>query len=216
MSHERLKERQRAERHGWPENLSLRVHRALSWLHRAEQLAQGEDVDGEFIFLWIAFNAAYAQEFGFERSEREQFGRFCGALLSVDAGGSLHRVLFDRFSGPVRTLIDNRYVFEPFWKALREHDSSGQWVKQFEASQRAALRAVMLKETAIVLGIVLDRLYVLRNQLMHGGATWNSSVNREQVRDCTNFLARLVPAVIAIMLDRPDTLWGDACYPVVE
>jgi len=27
MSYERLKDRQRAERHGYPENLSLRVHR---------------------------------------------------------------------------------------------------------------------------------------------------------------------------------------------
>ena len=31
----------------------------LSWLHRAEQC---EDEDGRFIFLWIAFNAAYAQD----------------------------------------------------------------------------------------------------------------------------------------------------------
>ena len=38
--------------------LSLRLHRALSWLNRAEQLA--DDPDSQFIFLWIAFNAAYA------------------------------------------------------------------------------------------------------------------------------------------------------------
>ena len=63
MEFERLKERQRAERHDWPENLGLRVHRALSWLHRAEQLARSGDLDGELIFLWIAFNAAYAAAF---------------------------------------------------------------------------------------------------------------------------------------------------------
>jgi hypothetical protein len=34
-SYERLKTRQRAERHGHPPNLALRVHRALSWLNRA-------------------------------------------------------------------------------------------------------------------------------------------------------------------------------------
>ena len=58
MNYEELKERHRAEREGYPPNLSLRVHRALSWLDRAEQLA--EDADGQFILLWIAFNAAYA------------------------------------------------------------------------------------------------------------------------------------------------------------
>lgn len=214
MQSDVLKDRLRALGDRHDEAWRIRLHRAISWLRRAE--SEDEDPDARFIFLWIAFNAAYAQEFGFERSEREQFGRFCGALLSVDAGGSLHRVLFDRFSGPVRTLIDNRYVFEPFWKALREHDSSGQWVKQFEASQRAALRAVMLKETAIVLGIVLDRLYVLRNQLMHGGATWNSRVNRAQVRDGANLLHTLVPLVIGLMLDHPELDVGAIAYPVLR
>ena len=32
-------------------------------------------------------------------------------------------------------------------------------------------------------GFVFDRLYVLRNQLVHGGSTWNSGINRTQVRD---------------------------------
>ena len=37
MSYERLKQRQRAERHTHNENLALRTHRSLSWLNRAEQ-----------------------------------------------------------------------------------------------------------------------------------------------------------------------------------
>lgn len=60
----------------------------------------------------------------------------------------------------------------------------------------------------MVLSIVLSRIYVLRNQLVHGGATWGSSVNREQLRDCTNFMAKLVPLVIETMMDHPETLWG--------
>lgn len=38
---------------------TLRMHRALSWLQRAE--AAGDDHDVGFICLWIAFNAAYAR-----------------------------------------------------------------------------------------------------------------------------------------------------------
>jgi hypothetical protein len=64
--------------------------------------------------------------------------------------------------------------------------------------------------------ILLSRIYTLRNQLIHGGATWGSSVNRDQVRDCVGFMGKLVPLVIEVMLDHPETLWGDACYPVVE
>ena len=43
--HRNLKTRQRQEHHGYPDNLSLRVHRALSWLDRAEQEA---DLDSRF------------------------------------------------------------------------------------------------------------------------------------------------------------------------
>src|SRR5690606_23004038 len=53
MSFQELKQRHRQERDAQHSNLRLRVHRALSWLDRAEQ---AEDLDGRFIFLWIAFN----------------------------------------------------------------------------------------------------------------------------------------------------------------
>jgi hypothetical protein len=33
---------------------------------------------------------------------------------------------------------------------------------------------------------------------------------------CSAFLGKLVPYVIQLMMDNPRTLWGDACYPVVE
>ena len=70
-------------------------------------------------------------------------------------------------------------------------------------------------DTETVLVIALSRIYVLRNQMMHGGATWNSSVNRDQVRDCGRLLAKLVPLILEVMLDNPGTLWGDACFPVI-
>ena len=61
-----------------------------------------------------------------------------------------------------------------------------------------------------------QRNHPLCNQLIHRGATWNESVNREQMRDCVNVMGKLVPRVIEVMMDHPQTLWGDACYPVVK
>ena len=57
-NYEELKSRHREERHTYSENLSVRIHRALSWLNRANK-CRG-DADGQVIVLWIAFNAAYA------------------------------------------------------------------------------------------------------------------------------------------------------------
>ncbi len=71
-------------------------------------------------------------------------------------------------------------------------------------------------DTKKVLAVVFDRLYVLRNQLVHGGATWNSRVNRNQIRDGAAILDRLVPAIIHIMMGSGHALWGEPCYPVVE
>lgn len=74
-AYDRLKAKQRAERHFYSTNQSLRVHRALSWLLRAEFC---DDLDRQFLFLWIAFNAVYAQDFyNQEQSpERTQIGHF--------------------------------------------------------------------------------------------------------------------------------------------
>lgn len=59
LEHRALKTRQRAESGSYHLNLALRTHRSHRGLNRAEQ---ADDLAGRFIFLWIAFNAAYATE----------------------------------------------------------------------------------------------------------------------------------------------------------
>jgi len=113
-------------------------------------------------------------------------------------------------------LLDNPYVCEDFWSYKNGTMDEDEWQRRFAGSKRAAQTALTRRKTVTVLATVLGRIYTLRNQLMHGGATWNSSVNRDQIRDCTNFMLKLVPVVIEIMMDHPGTLWGDPCYPVVD
>ena len=72
------------------------------------------------------------------------------------------------------------------------------------------------RDTVRVLRLVFDRLYVLRNQIVHGGATWNSQVNRDQVRDGAAILAFLMPVFVDVMMDHPHEDWGRSFYPVVE
>jgi hypothetical protein len=217
MDYQALKARHRAEREAHHPNLALRVHRALSWLNRAEQMT--DDPDGRFIFLWIAFNAAYATEIDerYRLSEQETFRAFLQKLVDLDHDqGRIAGLVWTEFSGSVRLLLDNKFVFQDFWSFKNGTLAEEEWKRRFDNARRATHRALAERDTVTVLGVVLSRIYTLRNQLMHGGATWNSSVNREQIRDCTNLLGKLVPLVIEIMLDHPETLWGDACYPVVE
>lgn len=208
-----LKEHHRKIREQHPEALRLRIHRALSWLLRSEQ--EAADPDLQFILQWIAMNAAYAREFGREETERTRAKAFLETLVALDTEQRLHKALFQQFTGPIRTLIDNKFTFEPFWTAMRTHDASNRWEDGFASNKKAAFAAVMQGDTLKVLGIVFDRLYVLRNQLVHGGATWNSQVNRAQVADGAAILGTLVPLILAVMMEHPEQTYGDALYPVV-
>jgi hypothetical protein len=69
--------------------------------------------------------------------------------------------------------------------------------------------------TAKILSVLFDRLYVLWNQLIHGGGTWNSSVNRSQVKDGAALLGVLLPVFIDILMDNPGHDWGRPYYHVV-
>ena len=216
FGHSALKARQRAERHGFGPNLALRVHRALSWLDRSERT--GGDIDARFIFLWIAFNAAYATDIDAQirQSEQNTFSDFIRKLCELDTHKRLEDLAWNAFPSAIRLLLDNPYVFQPFWDHQAGRAEASDWQLRFEASKTAAVRALGRRDTPTVLSVTLARLYTLRNQLVHGGATWNSSVNRTQLRDCTNLLGQLVPVIICIMMDNPHTLWGDPVYPVVE
>ncbi|MCL7744271.1 hypothetical protein LV476_04805 [Guyparkeria hydrothermalis] len=210
-----LKTRQRAERDAYGENLGLRVHRALSWLQRAEL---ADDPDGQFIFLWVAFNAAYANEIDGEagRTQQKAFGEFLRKLQGLDDKGLLDRLVWQEFPKSIRLLLDNRYVFASFWDWQKGKIDAATWEERFRKGKAAANAALANQDTATVLAIVLRRTYILRNQIIHGGATWNSQVNRRQVHDCVQLLCQLVPAVVEIMMNHSDTLWGDASYPVVK
>ena len=105
MNFEQLKTRHRTLREHSPGNLNLRVHRALSWLQRAEM---AEDEDGRFIFLWIAFNAAYATEIDDDRrlSEQETFKGFLEKLCDLDEHKQIEQSglagVLQQYSDPAR------------------------------------------------------------------------------------------------------------------
>ena len=207
-----LKQQLRAQRDTMSSAHATRLHRALSWMACAQQ--HDDDDDVVFIALWIGFNACYGVDGEpVSLTERDSFTRFVTQLVALDADQQIYHCLWMNFSGFVRTLIDNPYVFAPFWTSRRDGDDK--WQQPFQRAKKLAMEALAANDVARLLAIVLDRLYVLRNQLMHGGATWRSQVNRQQVRDGRRLLQELLPLLVAIMLNAPDRDWGDIYFPVV-
>lgn len=215
LHHDTLKQRHRALRDGYPASLNLRVHRALSWLQRAEM---ADDDDGRFIFLWIAFNAVYACEIDdrYGLSEQATFMAFLEKLCGLDSEKRIGSLVWQEFAGSIRVLLDTPFVFQGFWDYQAGKLSEEEWQTRFAKGKKVAQLALAGGKTPALLGVVLNRLYTLRNQLIHGGATWNGKVNRKQLRDCTQLLGKLLPVIIELMLDHPEIEWGPACYPVVE
>ena len=195
---------------------TLRMHRALSWLQRAE--AAGDDDDVAFVCLWIAFNAAYAQELddSDRTSDKATFTAFLQKLCDLDTSKRIDELIWKEFSGSIRTLLNNPYVYHLFWEFQRGRIGEEEWRDRFASAKKSAQSALASGNTPALLSVMFNRLYTLRNQLIHGGATWGGKVNRDQLRDCTRLLGKLVPVIIALMMDNPNALWGDAVYPVVD
>ena len=195
------------------ENNAIRIHRAISWLESAHDVKENDDL--AFISLWISFNACYAVQLPKDEilTEKENFRVFLKKLVKLDKEKRFYNLLWNQFSGPVRLLINNQYVFKPFWDFQRGQIKD--WKKQFDQSVEESMKYLSTQKVVDLLEVVLDRLYTLRNQLVHGGATYKSEVNRSQVIDGRNILSMLVPLIIEIMMDNEYENWGEIYYPVV-
>jgi hypothetical protein len=195
------------------DEFNIRIHRAISWLSCAEK--QSTDADLKFLSLWIAFNSCYAMDLTEknQKSEREKFRNFIATLIKNDHEQRIAKMMWNKFSGPIQMLIKNPYVFKTFWDYHR--GETIEWEYAHRKSVAEALRFLSNNNTEGLLEIILGRLYVLRNQVMHGGSTYKSKVNRNQLVDGIRIIETLIPIVIDIMLQNPDENWGRILYPVI-
>ena len=187
---------------------NLRMRRALSWLARAEQ--ERDDPDAAFVFYWIAFNAAYS---GNIAGERTAFKVYFGKILALRDGRVIFCEMSSKFAEAISKFIPNRYVFPDFWTRHTFQRADPQvWEPSLDKSINRFDQAIRNDNVKDILEELFDRLYVLRNQLVHGGATWQGSVNRSQVQDGAAIMAFLVPHFINLMLDNPTADWGIPPY----
>lgn len=192
-----------------------RLRRALSWLERAES-APASETDERFLFFWIAFAAAYVVGRSQRRESDTEFSLSAGFLKRIanaDRVGLLEQQL-DYMSDSVKLLVDNPYVYGPFWS-----DWEG-WERSFAKDNKQLQDALRSRNAERCIDLVLRRLHVLRNQIVHGGSTLRSSHSRKQVKDGAKIMSHLVPAILEIMLDQlsvyPDAGWGAIPYPRVS
>ena len=178
--------------------LMLRMRRVTSWITSAAR--EERDDDTSFICYWIAFNALYGDDTGLirlEDTEREIYRRCIEKIADTGPLG-LYRALAGAFTEEeISELVNVRFMLAPYWYA-------GGWEYALKSDAKRLDNAFQWKNVKDVLCLIFDRLYVLRNQLVHGGATWDGSVNRWEVATGRRFAAFLVPLLADRVLDNPD------------
>ena len=223
--------------------LRRRLRRSLSWLERADSGKLDDDV--RYIFLWVAFNAAYADARNLRSlDEWERYTRYFKKLTEEENDKNrIYNILKCKLMNVSLSLVENKYVFRGFWDFLddgwfnEEKWKKSSYGRRFETDRREvrkllglgdqlgsmqeALREVDIasrEATIRTLEILFKRLYVLRNQIMHGSATshtWtdpkrpeprerftsteDGSLNRRQVEDQGEIAKNLLTTISSMI-----------------
>lgn len=209
----RFKQRQQ-ETGGVYQNWQIRVHRALSWMKRAEDLPADTQPEARFLFLWIALNSLYARWNARENlpdkdaAAREDFLReFC--RMDGNAIGQ-----FLRAHKPIiKKLLGDKFLWYLFWANPESPD-----VERRAKEDLFHLDGNLKKQDYFrVLVQLLYRAAVLRGQIVHGASTGGSKLNRESLSNAAELLGELIPLILHTVIEHGDhNDWPDLCYPPID
>ncbi|MGM0786029.1 MAG: hypothetical protein ACQEUM_18200 [Pseudomonadota bacterium] len=59
--------------------------------------------------------ASLAKRPGFSEGQPEYYSEFLQRLSQLDRHDYLYQLVWSRYHGAIRVLLDNRYVFQPYW-----------------------------------------------------------------------------------------------------
>jgi len=190
---------------------SIRFHRACSWIAHVEKNPDGEDHDLDLISLWISFNSLYGQwdeQRREPRPDRECWRAFVDSVMRLDEGGYVAGTLTEH-KRLVMSLLEDEYLSSFFWK-----EPSAKRAGQSKKAKHNAHSWYIEKRWVMVLDQLLDRIYLMRCQLVHGAATHGGKLNRKSLRRCVMMMQRLLHVFLMVWIDQgADEDWGTMCYP---
>jgi hypothetical protein len=195
------------------QNWQIRVHRSISWLKRSTQF-DSEQPEARFLYLWLAFNSLYSRwSAGKNAPDVDAHARndFIRRVCEIDV--QVVAAMLHRHRGLVNKLLGNAFLSDVFWRDP-DHPKAKGW-----ATQDANYLDKNLKnhDYCRVLGQAINRLYVLRGQIVHGASTGGSSLNRPFLKYSLELLALMVPLIIEIIIEHGcNDDWPDLCYPPIR
>lgn len=197
-----------------------RIRRARSWLDSARKAGASGNLESghwdiAFVLYWIAFNAAFARDILEYPNTRCEFTECFRQVLRLDSRGEIYHAVRDEFPSAAEEIVSNKYLFKKYWDYVNGKKGNDDWGECFESDLRrfeSAMAKPSVENTEEAIPILFERLYTLRNQIVHGGATWRSEYNRTSVRRGVPIMAFLVPVFVRIIELHPRVKWGTPYY----
>ena len=123
------------------EDVKIRIHRAKSWARRANDLP-ASDLDGKFIFYWIAFNALYGQpryprEMKGEGDELRDLKSFVRDLCDVPEAARILRHALNSVDQPAADLMRNQFLIKEYWEEGLTDSVQAELWNDVDRAQRA-------------------------------------------------------------------------------
>jgi hypothetical protein len=188
----------------------IRFHRACSWLARVEDMSE-QDADLALVSLWIAFNSLYGQWDQAKREpkqDRECWRAFCDSILRFDRDNHVVETLQEN-KRLVMSLLEDESLCGYFWR-----DANSRRPRQSKKAKRNGQTWYLEGRWCMIVDELLERIYLMRCQLVHGAATYGGQLNRTSLKRCVWMLRHLLSAFLLVWIDHGSNAdWGPMCYP---
>jgi len=202
--------KERLAGHAIYEPLLIRIHRACSWLQRAES-HRSDAVDAAFVFQWVAFNSLYGKwnaEAREPHPDRITFSRFLDRVIELDEEQRIDKRLISEKRLAI-SIFEDAYLAKHFWE-----EPSRERMRESMTQRQKAVGWFERGQTGEILFGLMHRIYLLRCQLVHGAATCGGKLNRQPLQRCSRMMQHLLPEILIVMMDCGiDEDWGTLCYP---
>ncbi|QDU82385.1 hypothetical protein Pla110_41400 [Polystyrenella longa] len=194
---------------GYERDTVIRIHRACSWLEQVEKLEASHDQ--QLILLWISLNTLYGVWNPKDRtpvSDASSWADFLKKIVKLDHDDCLASIL-RKHRKLVMAILEDEHLSKFFWQ-----DPTPKRAGQSKKVMYDARTWYLEERWGLLLNRVMERIYLVRCQLVHGAATCGGKLNRTALRRCATMLGHLQPVFLTILINhgaRED--WGLMCYP---
>jgi len=198
--------------------IRLRMHRAFSWMRKAQEFEIPENADARLIFSWIGLNTLYAKwDSNIDDREpewkvREEFLRW---IVKKDVRGRIQGVILEKRKHCDR-LLSEEHLINSYWGNPTEQEA-----RKARTKPRKIGKHYHDAEDVINVLIPLTKcVTMLRSQLVHGMSTYGSSANRDVVEAGAKVVFDLVLTLLQVIAEdglwEDDSAWQPVPYPPMK